>query len=124
MGNPARSFRDMRVWQSAEDVCVLVYGITKKFPEAEKFGLSSQIRRASVSVPSNIAEGFGRRSSKEKAQFYHHSLGSLFEVEAQLSIATRLDYVSADDVGETLDEIERCKALLLKLIETNGLKIR
>lgn len=114
----------MRVWQSAEDVCVLVYGISGKFPAAEQFGLSSQIRRAAVSVPSNIAEGFGRQSSKEKEQFYHHSLGSLFEVEAQLSIATRLHYVAVGDLENTLNEIEKCRALLLKLIETNGLSTR
>ncbi len=76
-----------------------------------------------MSIPSNIAEGFGRRSNKEKEQFYHHSLGSLFEVEAQLSIAIRLQYISADDIEKTLNELEKCKALLLKLIETNGLKI-
>ena len=102
----------------------MVYQITVTFPRSEQFGLSSQIRRAAVLIPSNIAEGFGRRSRKEKEQFYHHSLGSLFEVEAQLSIAMRLRYVSANDMEKTLSEIEKCKALLLKLIETNRLKIR
>ncbi len=74
----SRSFRDLRVWQSAEDLTVAVYDAVKALPAYEQFGLSSQLRRSMISVPSNIAEGFGRRSAKEKDQFYHHALGSLY----------------------------------------------
>jgi four helix bundle protein len=124
MNEPVRSFRDMRVWQSAEDLCVQVYKLTSGFPKHEQFGLTSQLRRAAISISSNIAEGFGRRSAKEKEQFYHHALGSLFEVESQISISVRLGYVDAADAQGLQDESEKTKALLLKLIAVNGQRIR
>ena len=89
----AKSFRYLRVWQIAEDLCVEIYAATELFPKHEIFGLTSQLRRSSISVPSNIAEGFGRRSAKEKDQFYHHALGSLYEAGTQLGIARRLGYI-------------------------------
>jgi len=77
------SYRDMLVWQESRKLATLIYRLTDNFPSSEQFGITNQMRRAVVSVPSNIAEGFGRASSKEKAQFYYISKGSLSELETQ-----------------------------------------
>ncbi len=88
------NFTDLKVWQEAHKLALIIYQITKDFPADEKFGLISQIRRAVVSITSNIAEGFSRISSKEKLQFYNISRGSLTEVENQLLLAKDLKYVT------------------------------
>jgi four helix bundle protein len=87
------SFRDLRVWRSAMEFVVQVYRVTRAFPADERFGLTSQLRRAAVSVPSNIAEGHGRATVGEWLQFLGHARGSVFEVETQLLVAYRLGYV-------------------------------
>ncbi len=118
----SRSFRDLRVWQSAEDLTAAVYDAVKAFPAYEQFGLSSQLRRSVISVPSNIAEGFGRRSAEEKDQldqFYHHALGSLYEADTQLGIARRLGYISEDVLSDIQSQLGECRAMLLKLIQVN-----
>lgn len=90
------------VWQEAHRLAIMVYKETASFPDNEKFGLTNQLRRASVSVPSNIAEGFCRQSPKEKINFYFISLGSLSEVQSQILIAKDLGYLN--DTGfEKLD---------------------
>ena len=89
---PASSFRDLRVWQEAMKLTTEIYRGTVNFPKHELYGLSSQIRRAAVSVPSNIAEGKGRSTDKELVLFLHHARGSLLEVETQLLIARGLKY--------------------------------
>lgn len=118
----AKSFRDLRVWQIAEDLCVEVYSITDMFPKHEVFGLTSQLRRSIISVPSNIAEGFGRRFAKEKDQFYHHALGSLYEADTQLGIARRLGDLEESVYGSALARIDECRSTLLKLIQVNRQK--
>jgi len=80
-------YKDLRIWQSGIDLVKKIYSATKGFPEEEKFGLTSQMRRAAVSVPSNIAEGFKRQHKKEFKQFLNICLGSLAEVETQLIIS-------------------------------------
>ncbi len=87
-------YRDLKVWQAALNLVYLVYEITQRFPSHERYGLVSQMRRASVSVPSNIAEGKGRSTSKELALFLCHSRGSLLELETQCMIAEHLGYIS------------------------------
>lgn len=114
-----KTFKDLRVWQSARELCLAVYRITSDFPKDEKFGITSQIRRSAVSVPSNLAEGFGRQTAREKHQFYHHSLGSLFELETQLDISFALGYVSKEDFSNVDAELNKCKGMLLALIKTN-----
>jgi len=79
-----RSYRDLIIWQEAKNLTIVIYKITDKFPRSELYGLTSQIRRAAVSIPSNIAEGFGRKSKKEKIKFLHISFGSGAELETQL----------------------------------------
>jgi four helix bundle protein len=94
-----KSYRDLETWQIAMNLVVEVYRVTKLFPKDELYGLTNQLRRAAVSVPSNIAEGQGRDSTKE---FLHHlsiAYGSLCEVETQLLIARKLDYLSHENAN-------------------------
>lgn len=95
MGEPLHSFKDLRAWQEAHALVLDVYRMTRTFPKEELFGLTSQIRRAAVSVTSNIAEGFNRNSSREKVQFYSTAIGSLAEVQSQLEVARDIDYLDA-----------------------------
>jgi len=87
------SCRDLIAWQKAKGLALSVYRCTRFFPRDEIYGLCSQMRRAAVSVPSNIAEGKGRHSQKELVQFLYHARGSLLELETQLSIAYDLEYI-------------------------------
>ena len=98
----ASSFQDLRVWQEAIKLAVAIYGTTEKFPKQELYGLTSQIRRAAVSVASNIAEGKGHRSSREFCNFLFHARGSLLELQTQLIIARELKYLSQTDAEALL----------------------
>ena len=91
------SFRDLRVWQEAMALTVEIYKCTANFPRHELYGLTQQIRRAAVSVPSNIAEGKGHYSDKEFCRFLFHARGSLLELQTQLLIAGELQYLSKQD---------------------------
>ncbi|MCF7979452.1 MAG: four helix bundle protein [Chromatiaceae bacterium] len=105
-----RSYRDLIVWQKSMDLVERVYRMTKTFPREEIYGLSSQIQRAAVSIPSNIAEGQARKSTAEFLNFLSIAQGSRAEVETQTLIAQRLGYVSASQISEILsllDEISR-----------------
>ena len=93
----AKNFRDLLVWQSSYRLAIDIYKVTEKFPKSEQFGLTSQLRRAIVSVGSNIAEGFGRTHPREKDQFYAVANGSLSEVESQLLIAEGIGYIVGAD---------------------------
>ena len=115
-----KSHKDLDVWQKAMAFVVNIYQLTSEFPQAEKYGLASQIQRAAVSVPSNIAEGAARKGSKEFVQFLYVALGSLAEVETQVEIAHKLGYAkNMDDLDNDLTNIRR---MLLGLI--NYLKNR
>jgi four helix bundle protein len=96
------SFRDLRVWQEAMRLTVEIYRSTADFPKHELYGLSQQIRRAAVSVPSNIAEGKGHRSDKEFVHFLLHARGSLLEIQTQLLIAEELQYFRNADGSRLL----------------------
>ena len=89
----ATSFRDLRVWQEAMKLAAGIYRCTAEFPKHELYGLSQQLRRAAISVPSNIAEGKGRNTDKEFSQFLFQARGSLLEVQTQLMIAQELQYL-------------------------------
>src|ERR1700677_3632442 len=91
-----KSFRDLEVWQLGLDLVETVYRVTARFPKAELFALTSQMRRAAVSIPSNIAEGRARDSTREFLHFLAISRGSLAELETQLELAIRLDYTDSD----------------------------
>jgi four helix bundle protein len=105
-----RPHEKLDVWKKAIDFVVAVYRVTEAFPKEEKFGLTSQLRRAAVSIPANIAEGAGRRTSKEFSYFLSNSQGSASEVETELLIASRLSYVQEAkyiSLKTSLDEIGR-----------------
>ena len=113
-----KSYKDLIVWQKAIDLVVAVYELTAKFPKEEKYGLSSQMREASVSIPSNIAEGSRRRTRKEYAYFLRISFGSASELETQIIAAKRLPFSKNLDyskVDPLLDEVLR---MLNKMLES------
>ena len=103
----AQSFRDLMVWQKAHAFVLAVYRLTESFPEREKFGLSHQMRRAAVSIPANIAEGFGKRSQAEKARFLNIAEGSLEECRYYLILTHDLGYDQTDSLTATLEETSR-----------------
>lgn len=105
---------DLDVWKLSMDLVENIYKISRSFPNEEVYGLTSQIRRAVVSVPSNIAEGASRNGSKEFVQFLYISLGSLSEVETQIMLANRLAFV--DDIDMILKNITTIKKMLNGLI--------
>ena len=113
-------YRELEIWKRAIDITVDVYELSKEFPDDERFGLTSQIKRASVSVPSNIAEGAGRNSNKEFNQFLGISTGSLFEVETQLIIAEKLKFLTKEQINPVLEKsnelIKMTKSLKNKLV--------
>lgn len=93
------SFRELVVWQRAVEMSLAIYRLTSSFPSDERFGLTNQLRRAAVSVASNIAEGYGRTSKGEYIQFLGHARGSVFEVQTQLTIAKGLGYGREESLG-------------------------
>ncbi len=104
------SFQDLRIWQESMDLTVEIYRATCGFPRHEIYGLTSQMRRAAVSVPSNIAEGKGHRSDPEFVHFLFHARGSLLELQTQLVLARHLEYLSeekADELCRSCDGIAR-----------------
>lgn len=102
-GIKIKNFIDLNAWREAHNLVLLIYKLTNNFPREEQFGLTNQIRRAVVSITSNIAEGFSRNSYKEKSQFYSMALGSLTEVHNQLIIAKDLDYITQDEFNKAAD---------------------
>ena len=106
------SFRDLTVWQKAMDLVELVYSTTRDWPKEEIYGLTSQVRRAAVSVPSNIAEGQGRNSNKEFLRHLRIAYGSLCELETQLLVAQRLDYLNSDTTTRLLTDIAEVARLI------------
>src|SRR5687768_17615846 len=101
------SYKDLLVWQKSVDLVELVYQVAKKLPDVEQFGLVSQVCRAAVSIPSNIAEGYGRQSTGHYRQHLSIALGSLLELETQFIICRRLPYLSDDDIRSISDLIQQ-----------------
>jgi four helix bundle protein len=114
MSEKLKNHKDLEVWKQSIDLVSTVYRVTKTFPHEELYGLANQMRRAAVSIPSNIAEGAARNSRKEFSQFLHIALGSLSEVETQSIIAKRLGYL--DDFGDVEEQIQTVRKLILGLI--------
>ena len=113
------SYREIKVWQKAIELVADIYSCTRSFPREELYGLAGQLRRVAVSIASNIAEGKGRRTDREFLQFLHHARGSVFEVETQLTIASRLGYMPEAEVlrlGHSASEIARMLNGLIKAI--------
>ena len=95
------SYKDLIVWQKAMAMVEIVYNLTQKMPKEELFSLTNQIRRAAISVPSNIAEGFGRQSKKEYQQFLSIANGSVCEIETQLLLCVRIGYLTEENTKDT-----------------------
>jgi four helix bundle protein len=111
-----RSYRDLRVWQQSIDLVEAIYQLTANWPQRESYGLTQQIRRAAVSVPSNIAEGQGRHGGREFLHALSIANGSLYELETQLLIAQRLRYVSVEEGSLLLDRTAQIGRLLYGLM--------
>ena len=111
-----KSYRDLLVWQKAVDLVVLAYRATAQFPNSEKYGLVSQIRRAATSIPANIAEGYGRGSRKDYAQFLFIAQGSLKELETHFIVAEKLSYLSAAQSTRLLSQTDELGRILGGLI--------
>jgi len=117
MAGKIRTYRDLDIWKASIQLVKDVYKLTEQFPKQEVYGLVSQMRRAGVSIPSNVAEGFRRYHNKEYKQFLYISLGSCAELETQATIARELAYISEDKetaLLEKLDHISRMISNLLK----------
>ena len=93
MSEKIRTHKDLKIWSRSVDLVTRIYKVTEKFPKSEMFGLTSQIRRAAVSVPSNIAEGSGRRSAKELIYFLHIAIGSMAELETESIMSQHLGFL-------------------------------
>ena len=107
-----QSFTDLKVWEKAHQLVILIYKLTKDFPPEERFSLASQIKRAAVSIASNIAEGFQRSSSKVSRNFYDIADGSIEEVKYQLLLSRDLGYIKESDYLESLDKAEEVSKML------------
>ncbi len=117
-----KNYKQLKVWQKAYSLCVQIYRVTKRFPKDEMYGLTSQIRRSAVSIPSNIAEGYGRKTTPEYIRFLYIAYGSVCELETQVMLAGDLDYVGNDKFPElkaTIGDVERMLKALINSLEKN-----
>ena len=115
-----KNYRDLKVWQKSYTFCLQIYQETRKLPNEEKFGLTSQIRRSAVSIPSNIAEGYGRKTTADYLRFLSIAYGSLCELETQIMLAGDLSYLENGDLESllaNLSEIERMLKALIRSLE-------
>lgn len=111
-----RKFEDLRVWKEAMDLVGEIFEVTAGFPKGEVYGLTNQIRRAVVSVPSNIAEGCGKRTDKDFVRYLYNALGSAKEVKCQLMIAVRLGFLKKDESVLVIDMTDKVAGMLMKFI--------
>jgi len=112
------SYRDLKAWQKAIDLVLHIYEITKSFPREEMYGLTSQMRRAAVSIASNIAEGKGRSTDRDFVFFLHHSRGSVLELETQLIISAKLGFITAKQLLESEKRTQEEGRILNGLIQS------
>jgi len=112
-----KEFKDLKIWQKGIEIVSDIYILTKKFPKEELYGLTSQIRRSAISVPSNIAEGFRRYHNKEYKQFLYIALGSCAELETQITIAKNLKYITEDKEKELIEKLDHLCRMTSNLIK-------
>jgi len=111
-----KDFTDLEAWRKSHELVLTIYKITDKFPKSEAFGLISQMQRAAVSITSNIAEGFGRQTIREKVQFYYQAQGSLTEVKNQLILSKDLNYIYGQEFDKIMDTLITSHKLLQGLL--------
>ena len=115
-----RTYRDLLVWQKSMELVTGLYRLTQAFPDHERYGLTAQMRRSAVSIPSNIAEGYGRNSTGDYIRFLRMAVGSLYELQTQMQIAAKLGYPdngSAETMAESSREIERMMSSLINRLQ-------
>ncbi|MBI5184588.1 MAG: four helix bundle protein [Nitrospinae bacterium] len=113
-----KSFKELDVWKKGIEIVDWVYKITDDFPREEKSGLAKHMQRTAISIPSNIAEGFARQHTKEFIQFCHVALGSCAELETQLIIASRRNYISTENFNKIEEYIDHTSRMLMNLIKS------
>lgn len=111
-----KSYKDLDAWNEGINLVNLIYGVTKSYPKEEIYCLTSQLRRAAISIPSNIAEGVGRNHANDTVQFLFVARGSLYEIETQLYISLNQKYITQEEFKEISLKIEKCKKILNGLI--------
>jgi four helix bundle protein len=112
-----KTFRDLTIWQKGIELVDCVYQVTKIFPKEEIYGLASQMRRAAISIPSNVAEGFRRFHNKEYKQFLYISSGSCGELETQVTIARKLNYINESQETALLEKLDHIGRMITNLIK-------
>ncbi|MBP5667687.1 MAG: four helix bundle protein [Salinivirgaceae bacterium] len=112
-----RDFRNLAVWTRSHEFLIKVYKVTREFPKEETYGLTSQIRRAAMSIPTNIAEGCGRRSDADFCRFLQISVGSASEVDYELQLAHELNYLADAEYAELAKEVVEIRKMIAKLID-------
>ncbi len=115
-----KSYKDLIVWQKSYELTKLIYTLTMRLPKDEIYGLSSQIRRSAVSIPSNIAEGSHRKTRKDFGQFLHIAFGSVGEVETQLYLCRDLYNIDTSNALKLIEEISKMLRVFIKKLETNN----
>lgn len=118
-----KSFKDLIVWQKGMLLVKMAYALTEKFPDKEKFGLTSQIRRSAVSIPANISEGWGRKSTKSYIQFLNIAVGSLYEIQTHMLISKELNYITDEECLEFEKLADEESRMMYSLINTLEKKI-
>ncbi|HEY2858606.1 MAG TPA: four helix bundle protein [Terracidiphilus sp.] len=113
-----QAYRDLQVWHKAMKLAAAVYEVSRAFPREELYGLTSQLRRSSISIPSNIAEGSGRNSTGEFKQFLGVARGSTYEVQTQLELAGNLNFASAENIAPSLGLSHEVGKMIYALIES------
>jgi len=120
-----KNFKELKVWQKSYKLCLKVYKITKKFPKIEVYSFTSQMRRAALSIPCNIAEGYGRKTTPDYLRFLYMSYGSICELETQILLSGDLEYIDTESLSELqsdIGEVERMLKALIKSIERKNSK--
>jgi len=115
-----RNYKELKVWQKAYQLCLEIYKVTRDFPKEERYGLTSQIRRAAVSIPSNIAEGYGRKSIGEYIQALYIAYGSQCELETQILLSGDLGFIESRILKQLLGRVEEVERMLKGLIKSLG----
>jgi four helix bundle protein len=113
-----QDFRKLKVWQKAHELALAIYRVTAKFPKEELYGLTSQIRRASISIPTNIAEGCGRSTDSEFARYLQIAMGSAFETEYELLLSRDLGFLAKEEYSRLDSAIQETKRMIIALYKT------
>lgn len=118
-----KNFKELKVWQKSYHLCLELYRVTNDFPSEEKFGLSSQMRRASISIPSNIAEGYGRKTIPDYIRCLYIAYGSICELETQLLLSGDLGYLTEENLRVLLEKTKEAERMLMALIKSLEIKL-